>query len=383
MSNNKKRIGLDATALPPQPAGAGNYTINLIRSLAVLDTDFEFTIFSYQSGSELIKTDNNMSLNWVILPDKSPPRRLVWEQTGLPGLVQKTALDLLHSPHYTRPVALGCASVVTFHDMTFFLYPRYHTLFKRLYFPFAMRNSARSADALIAVSENTKKDILQHLNVPDSKIHVVYHGVDERFSPLYDKEQLNSISLKYNLPEDFILYVGVVEPRKNLIALLNAFRNLNKTNKNLRLVIVGQTGWGYDKVMELVETPELKGTVLLTGYIPPDELPAIYNLAKIFVYPSIYEGFGLPVLEALACGTPTITTSVSALPEIIGDAGVLVPPDNDQALLDAMQTLLENDSEQNRLSKKGVQRAAFFTWERAARETCKVYQQVLEINETG
>ena len=383
MNKHKKRIGIDATALPPQPAGAGIYTINLIRSLAALDTDIEFYIFAQQSGRRLIETENIGLLNWVILPDKSPPRRLIWEQTGLPGLVRKTELDLLHSLHYTRPVSLECSSVVTFHDMTFFLYPKYHTFFKRMYFPAAMRKSARSADALISVSENTKKDIVQYLDVPDSKIHVVYHGVDNRFAPISDRGQLGAISQKYILPAEFILYVGVVEPRKNLISLLNVFHNLLKSFKNLRLVIAGQPGWGYNEVREIIAKLNLQDHVQLTGFIPPEDLPAIYNLARLFVYPSLYEGFGLPVLEAMACGTPTITTSTSSLPEIIGDAGKLVPPNDDRALLEAMQNLLEDEREQSKLSKKGLKRAARFTWDRAARETCTVYRHVLEANETG
>jgi glycosyltransferase involved in cell wall biosynthesis len=373
-----KRIGIDATALPPQPAGAGIYTINLIHSLAALDTDFEFYIIAQQSGRKLIESDKTRALNWVVLPDKSPPRRLIWEQTRLPGLVRKMELDLLHSLHYSRPLSLECSSVVTFHDMTFFLYPQYHTFFKRLYFPAAMRKSARSADALISVSENTKKDLVERLGVPDSKIHVVYHGVADRFKPISDWNQLENISQKYNLPAEFILYVGVVEPRKNLISLLNVFQNLQKSNKNLGLVIAGQTGWGYHAVQEMVAKLELRDTVLFTGYIPPEDLPAIYNLARLFVYPSIYEGFGLPVLEAMACGTPTITTSISSLPEIVGDAGILVPPNDDRALLEAIKSLLEDEKDQNRLSTRGLQHAAEFTWTRTAQETCEIYSQVLE-----
>jgi len=383
MNMKKKRIGIDATALPPQPAGAGIYTINLIRSLAALNPDFELYVFAQQSSRRLIELENSGSINWVLLPDKSPPHRLVWEQTGLPGLVRKTGLDLLHSPHYTRPVSLGCASVVTFHDMTFFLYPRYHTFFKRIYFPAAMRKSARSADALIAVSENTKADIIQHLGISASKIHIIYHGVDDRFKPISDKNFLNTISQKYNLPAGFILYVGVVEPRKNLVSLLSAFHELNKNNNNLILVIAGQPGWGYNEVKKIVAGYNLKDSVILAGFIPPEDLPAIYNLAKIFVYPSIYEGFGLPVLEALACGTPTITTRVSSLPEITGDAGILVPPGDDEALRMALQTLLEDEKEQNRLSKMGPQRAVRFRWNRTAQETLDVYKQVLEEYESG
>jgi len=371
------RIGIDATALPPQPGGAANYIIQLIRSLASLETDSHFTVFAYQSGYNLIDVPASPQLDWVLSPDKSPAHRLLWEQVTFPRLVRQSRVGLLHSPHYTRPLSLSCASVVTFHDMTFFLYPHLHARFKRIFFPTAIRLSARLADALIAVSENTKKDAVRLLGVSGDKITAISHGVGEEFHPITDARLLEDIRLKYGLPQDFILNVGVVEPRKNLTLLLKSYQRLHSQGISLPLVVVGGLGWMYEDVFRLVESLEIKEQVHFTGYVPNHDLPIIYNLAKVFVYPSIYEGFGLPPLEAMACGIPVITTAVSSMPEHVGDAGILVPPQDEKALTNALQKLINDSNLQEELSSRGPERASQFTWKRTAQETIKVYQSVL------
>ncbi len=371
------RIGIDATALPPQPGGAGNYIIQLIRSLASLETDSHFTVFAYQSGYDLIDVPTSPQLDWVLFPDKSPARRLVWEQITLPRIVRGSNVALLHSLHYTRPLSLSCASVVTFHDMTFFLYPHLHTRSKRIFFPTAIRLSARLADALIAVSENTKKDAVRLLGVPGDKITAIPHGVGEEFHPITDARLLEGIRLKYSLPQDFILNVGIVEPRKNLTLLLKSYQQLHSQGISLPLVIVGGLGWMYEDVFRQAESLGIKEQVHFTGYVPDHDLPIIYNLARVFVYPSIYEGFGLPPLEAMACGTPVITTAVSSMPEHVGDAGILIPPQDEKALTNALQKLINDSTLQEELSSKGPERASQFTWKRTAQETIKVYQSVL------
>jgi len=371
-------IGIDATALPPQPGGAGNYIIQLIRSLASLETDSHFTVFAFQSGYDLIDVPASPQLDWLLFPDKSPASRLLWEQMTLPRLVRDANVALLHSLHYTRPLSLPCASVVTFHDMTFFLYPHLHTRSKRIFFPTAIRLSARLADALIAVSENTKKDTVRLLGVPGDKITAIPHGVGEEFRPITDAALLESIRRKYKLPQDFILNVGFVEPRKNLTLLMKSYQQLHSQGISLPLVIVGGLGWMYEDVFRQAESLGIKEQVYFTGYVPDHDLPIIYNLARVFVYPSIYEGFGLPPLEAMACGTPLITTAVSSMPEHVGDAGILIPPQDEKALTNALQKLINDSTLQEELSSKGPERASQFTWKRTAQETIKVYQSVLK-----
>ena len=372
------RIGIDATALPANPAGAGTYTSELIRALAQIDAPHEWFIFTHPGGKAYINLPDKPSLHWVLTPQKSPLRRLIWEQTVFPFLVHRLKLELLHSLHYTRPIFLPCPSVVTFHDMTFFLYPQVHTRSKRFFFPAAIRFSARTASALIAVSESTRRDAIRLLNIPAAKIYTTPNGVSPVFRPVSDPQRLQACREKHHLPDKFILFVGTIEPRKNLPLLLKAYHGLLSSPPWMQavpsLVLAGQMGWMVNDVLHQIETLGLQEKVHLTGYIPPEELPLVYNLASVFVYPSIYEGFGLPALEAMACGTPVITTNTSAMADYVGDAGILVPPNNQEALVQAMQTLLMDQDLQHSLAQKGQEQAAQFTWERTAQETLKVYE---------
>jgi glycosyltransferase involved in cell wall biosynthesis len=372
------QIGIDATALPARPVGAGTYIIQLIRALVDLQSAHKFTVFAHQNGYNLINVPPTPELEWVIVPNKKPARRLVWEQARLPRLVRNSGVDLLHSLHYTQPAFLPCRSVVTFHDMTFFIYPHLHTRFKRLFFPIAIRLSARKADALIAVSESTRKDTIRILGVSGHKVFTVPEGVSKEYHPIADRELLADIRLRYNLPQEFILYVGTVEPRKNLPLLIKSYKNITGDGHSIPLVIVGSLGWMYDDVLNQIKMLDLRENIHFTGYVPIQDLPRIYNLAKVFVYPSTYEGFGLPPLEAMACGTPVITTAVSSMPEHVGDGGILIPPEDEAALTQAMLTLLNDHTLQEDLSNKGPQQAKFFTWKRTAQETIKVYQHIME-----
>ncbi len=371
------KIGIDATALPPQPVGAGNYIIQLIRSLAEVDTTDEILVFVQESRQPLFNLTSMSNIKWEIVSDKNPSSRLVWEQVSLPRLIQLAGVDLLHSLHYTRPVNLPCASVVTIHDMTFFLYPQLHTPVKRLFFPRAIRSSVRRADALIAISESTRQDSIRILGIPPEKIHTVLLGVTEEFRIITDHHLLTEIRKRHNLPELFILYVGLVEPRKNLPMLIDAFKKLVDMGYQYDLVIVGRFGWMYERVLSRIEELGLRNQVHFTGYIPQQDLPMVYNLARVSVYPTHYEGFGLPALESMACGTPVITTAISSLPEIVGDAGILVPSGDESALLHAMVEVLNNATLHQQLSIEGLKRSKQFTWQRTARETMKEYQTVL------
>jgi glycosyltransferase involved in cell wall biosynthesis len=370
------KIGIDITPLPPRPVGAGNYMIQLVRALASLQTTHQFVIFSQRSGKELIGELASRNIKWAIVPDLSPGLRLIWEQVMLPGLVRKSEVDLLHSLHYTRPGNLSCASVVTFHDMTFFLYPQLHTRLKRLFFPWAIRMSSRRADALIAVSESTRRDAIGILDIPYERIITVPSGVNKEFRPIDDLDLLNKCRAKYHLPQEFFLFVGLIEPRKNLPLLLRSYANLAGKGNYPPMVLAGRSGWRFQEIFNLIDRLHLKGKVLFTGYIPAEDLPLVYNLARIFVYPSFYEGFGFPPLEAMACGVPVITTAVSAMLDYVGDAGILVPPNDEHALARALENLYSEIPLQQRLIQVGPQRAAEFTWERTARETMKVYEKV-------
>ncbi len=376
------RIGIDATALPPQPVGAGNYIIHFTRALthalAELDIEAELVIFSHASRQPLLGIETGPRIQLVTLPDLPPARRLVWEQTALPGLARRHRLDLLHSLHYTMPVFLPCPSVVTIHDMTFFLYPQLHIWPKRLFFRNMIRYSASHAAALLADSESTRQDSIRLLGLAPDRITTTPLGVTGEYVPVRDPARHEAVRQKYHLPDRFVLNVGLMEPRKNLPALLRAFAKICGRFPDHRLVLVGRKGWMYDQVFQRIESLGLTDRVCFTGYVDGVDLPVIYSLAEVFVYPTFYEGFGLPVLEAMACGTPVISSAVSSVPEIAGDAGVLLSPDDDQGLAQALERLLSDDSERAWRSARGLELAGAFTWERTARLTWQVYQRVLQ-----
>jgi glycosyltransferase involved in cell wall biosynthesis len=371
------RIGIDATALPPQPVGAGNYIIQLIRALATDDIDRQLVIFAQEKGPELINLPSDSSIEWKIVQDSSPGSRLIWEQTVLPSLASKTEIDLLHSLHYTKPLRLTCASVVTFHDMTYYLYPQLHTRTRRMVFPTAMRLSSRQADAIIAVSESTRMDVIRVLQIDPEKIYTTHLGVDPSFRVISDIESRERAASEYRLPEKFILYLGTIEPRKNLPVLIRSYRQLVESGTEYKLVLVGKYGWMYKEVLNLVNELDIEDKVCFTGYVPQEDLPLVYNLSSLFVYPTIYEGFGLPALEAMACGVPVITSNVASLPEIVGDAGILIPVDDVDALHNAMRRILQDEGLREKLIQDGLVRSKSFSWERTAQLTHQVYLSVL------
>jgi glycosyltransferase involved in cell wall biosynthesis len=261
--------------------------------------------------------------------------------------------------------------------MIFFIYPQLHTLAKRYFFRWFIQVSGRRADALIADSESTRRDAVRLAGVAPEKIHTVHLGVTGEFRPISDPEVLDPIKARYRLPEQFLLYVGVIEPRKNLPALLQAFGKLAQEGLPHHLVVAGGKGWMYDQVFQMVAESKLQDRIHFIGHVSHDDLPGIFNLAEAFVYPSLYEGFGIPVLEALACGTPVVTSDISSIPEITGDCALLVPPSDQEALTHAMRRILDDQSLREDLARRGLERAAGFTWRHTARRTLVVYEQVL------
>jgi glycosyltransferase involved in cell wall biosynthesis len=342
-----------------------------------LDSSHEFVLFAQaylQPHLEDFVSDQ-IQIRW--LKNLSPPRRLVWEQIAFPHLIRQMKLDLLHSPHYTLPLFCPVPSVVTYHDMTFFLHPDKHTLAKRYFFPWMMRHSSKKAEIIIADSESTRRDAIHYLDIPPEKIITIHLGYQENFRKIKDQELLAKIAQKYKLPERFIFYAGNIEPRKNIPLLLSVFENLVQQGIDHHLVMSGGLGWMYEDVLAQIERMPSKVRVHQIGHVPSIDLPAIYNLADVFVYPSIYEGFGLPPLEGMACGTPVIACDISSMPEVVGDAGILVPPNDEAALKRAILRVLEDDEFRKRLQVSGPKQAANFTWKHTAENTLKIYQKVL------
>jgi len=370
------RIGLDATPLPLEPTGAGTYILQLIHALAELDSENDLFVFLHRSRLPLFDEMPVGRIKFIPISDNTPAWRLIWEQVGLPSLVRQYELDLLHSLHYTSPFKLPCLSVVTFHDMTFFMYPHLHTVLKRLLFPLYIRSSARRANALIAVSETTRQDAIRILAIPEQKIVTVPNGVSSDFRTIADQNLLQECRLKYQLPDKFVLFVGTLEPRKNIPLLLRAFHRLLREDTSHHLVLAGNQGWMTGEVWQTLKDLQLEEFVHLTGYIPLSDLPMIYNLARIFIYPSLYEGFGLPPVEAMACGTPVIASAIPVNQEHVGEAGLLFLPGDEMSLFENLRRLINDRQMQAELSAKGRERSMAFTWRSCALSTLGVYQRL-------
>jgi len=265
---------------------------------------------------------------------------------------------------------------MTIYDLTFMLLPGFHTR-ETQSFSKAIRRYVERSDCIIAISEQTKRDIVEHLGIPADRIRVTLLAADERYRVIDDRGVIEPVLTKYGIASEYILYAGTLEPRKNVPALVRAFHAL-KRERHIphRLVLAGKKGWLYDEIFAEVSTLGLDADVIFTGYVPDEDLPLLYNGASLFVYPSLYEGFGLPPLEAMACGCPVITSDISSLPEVVGDAGVMINPRSCDDLAGAIARVLEDSNLAGIMRAKGLARAATFSWDRCARETVAIYRDV-------
>ena len=369
------RIAFDATSIPLQMAGAGVYTANLIRALAAVDRENEYVLFARTDAFDDLER-SSPSFRIVRVGARSRPLRLAWEQFVLPAQLRASGIDVLHSPHHTTPtVALGSKRVVTFHDLTFFILPERYPRSRLIYFRSASWAAAKVATMLICPSEAVKDDIVRILHTRPEKVRPIAEAAAPAFRRIDDSDAIRGLRDRYGLPDKFILSVGSLEPGKNRTAILTAFAALRKRGAEHRLVVTGQRAWKFGDDFQLAEELGLAEDVVFTGYVQPEEMPLLYNAADLFVFPSLYEGFGLPVLEAMACGVPVVTSNVSSLPEVAGDAALLVDPRDEAALAESMERLLRDRKLHAEMARRGRERAAGFSWERAARETIDVYRE--------
>ena len=367
------RIAFDATALPPALSGAGNYIVQLAHALDRLRSgDRLFVIVKQADAWRFAGSD---TLETIVVPVETRPGRLVWEQIGLPRLLRRIGADLLHSPHYTMPLAnVPAARVVTLHDLTFFLFPEYHQRTKVAFFRRMIRAAAARADHVIADSDSTRRDAIQLLTLAPEAITTVHLGVDRRFAPATDPVQLDAVCRRYRLQHPFALSVCTVEPRKNLVTAVRAVAGARREGTPWTLAVAGAHGWGTGALHAELADERVRAGVKLLGFVPNDDLPALYSAADAFLYPSLYEGFGLPPLEAMACGAAVIVSNRSSMPEIVGDAGILHDPEDAAAVTAAMSVMLRDRDVRARYRSRALARAAQFTWEETARRTHQVYR---------
>jgi glycosyltransferase involved in cell wall biosynthesis len=372
------RVTLDLTAAVQGHAGLGRYAEELARGLlASRPADEELALF-YNDPRQRRPAPPLDNLPAICLPWSSKPWRMAVLAAQLARAPQDSALghpDIFLATQHLLP-RVGAVSVLTLHDLIFRHLPETHLPLNRWYLNLAVPRFLAAADAIIAISACTRRDAMHFYGVPGQKIHVIYEAADPRFRPVEDQAYLAEVRQRYALPERFILYVGTIEPRKNLPVLFQAFKAAGAALAGCRLVVCGKKGWLYDETFASLQTLGITDRVLFTGFVPDADLPGLYTLAEALALPSRYEGFGLPVLEAMGCGTPVVCSNASSLPEIAGDAALLLPPDDVRGWAGALARVASDGGLRAELRARGLRQAATFTWARAAQETRAVYREV-------
>ncbi len=372
------RLTLDFTPAIQQHAGIGRYADELTRALLALDSGDEVRLF-YTDPLGRVPSAPFDQLPRHVLRHANKPWRLKvllssFLRRPLDQLIDPVA-DVFHATDHLLPPLRHARSVFTLYDLTFLKFPQVHLPLNRWYSRLMVPRGLRAANAVIAISECTKRDAVTIYHLPDEHVRVIHLGVEAGFKPT-DPPMASAVRDRYHLPDRFILAVGTIEPRKNLITLLEAYHSLSEQFPDVKLVIAGKRGWRAAAFFNRLRELGLEDRVVLTGFVPDVDLPALYSLATVFAFPSIYEGFGLPVLEAMACGTPVMCSNTSSLPEIAGDAALLLPPDDVHGWAQALRQMLSDTSLQHNLRDRGLRQAARFTWENTARQTHAIYREV-------
>jgi glycosyltransferase involved in cell wall biosynthesis len=366
-SGRQLHVAIDARLVDYTHGGIAQYTIQLTRALAALG-GARFTLLRAARPQVDVESFATVRQRNVWTPPHSR-----FEQTTLPLELIAVGADVLHSPDFIPPFRRTCRSVITIHDLAFLRFPETMTAQSHRYYA-QVRRAVHAADRIIAVSEATRADIHALLGGGDDRVRVIHHGLDPSFYPRAFGEQRLTLD-RYQVSGRYLLWVGTFEPRKNLPILLDAFEQIVTRDPGIALVLVGKRGWLDGPIFSRLERLALRGGVRVLEDVPREQLPALYSAAAAFVFPSLYEGFGLPVLEAMACGTPVVAADVASLPEVLGTAGMLVRPDDSAALAEAVLRVLGDATFAGELVARGISRSQEFTWSRAAQLTLQTYRE--------
>jgi glycosyltransferase involved in cell wall biosynthesis len=377
-------IGIDASrATTARRTGTENYSLHLIRELLILGQEHRIRLYFNQAPPPGL-LPGNAEQRILPFPRLWTHIRLSWEMLARPP-------DLLFVPSHVLPLVHPKRSIVTVHDLGYLYYPQAHTLSQNLYLRWSTRYNARTAVRVLADSKATCRDLIQHYGIPPEKIVVVYPGRDETLAPVADPTLLATVRSRHGLSGPYLLYVGTLHPRKNLVRLVQAFASFVQSPlfssqcaiPDLQLVLAGQKGWLYEEILAQVRHSGVANRVVLTGYVPDSDLPALLSGALAFVYPSLYEGFGLPVLEAMACGTPVACSNTSSLPEVVGDAALLVDPLDIEAWVAAFCRIAADEGLRRELVERGLRQVRRFSWRTCAEETLQVLQALSRWDGSG
>ena len=368
------RVAIDARKL--HDFGIGTYTRNLLRHLARIDRDNEYVLLCHQPD---LGIGAQLGTNFRTVLEPSP-NYSIREQMHVPWVLHRERPDVFHAPHYVMPPAVRCRSIVTIHDCIHLMFPQYlPSRAAYVYARAAMWVATHRSHRVLTVSEASKRDILHFFNIPPEKIVVVHNAIDERFGVSPAEEATALVRERYQLDHRFVLYVGNIKPHKNLVRVVEAFSGLRKRGfDDLTLLIIGDEISKLPALRRAVHSHKLHKHVRFLGHLPDDTLAILYRLAAVFVFPSLYEGFGLPPLEAMACGAPVVTSNVSSLPEVTGDAAVLVDPYDVGSIADGIARVLSDPALREDMRVKGMARAREFSWERSVARTREIYREVAE-----
>ncbi len=362
-------------------SGTGYYTWGLLSGLTGLSEQSELNdhFLAFLSDSPLFKGGRG-DRSWTLetIPVRHPVARIAWEEFVLPRRARRWGADLLHGPAFMLPSGWRGPAIVTIHDCAFLRYPETILPLKRAWYRYAIPRSARRANLILTDSEAARRDIIELMKIPGDKVRAIPLGVDPRFyRENIPDEIIAQVRKKHGLPDCYILFVGVIEPRKNLVTLLRAFDQARGKGLKENLVLAGRPGWGMDLNSLLMETPEIRDAVHVLGFVEDAEMPALYAGASVFAYPSLYEGFGLPVLEAMAAGTPVIVSDDAALVELAGEAGFVLPARDAEAWGDCLLRMTSDSGILKLHREQGLARAAHFTWENTAHLTLMAYHDAV------
>jgi glycosyltransferase involved in cell wall biosynthesis len=363
------KIGIDLSVTRTNQAGTAVYAGSLAEMLRRIDTEHEYHVFADERSRQMGQRKTLRSRTEVVYHD------LIWNHVILPGKVRRAGIDLLHMPANIMPVFSPCPTVVSIQDTLPVTAPQHFTFWWSHYARIFMPLSARRAALILTNSEASKQDIVRYFRVPPEKVIVTYLAASPRFRPVSEAE-IAAVKQKYRL-DSFILSVCTLEPRKNMNRLVQAFALLRRAGVDYQLIHVGAKGWLYNDSLAEVQRLGVGEAVRFLGHVPVDDLVKLYNAASVFVYPSLYEGFGIPLLEAMGCGCPVVTSNGSSLPEVAGEAGILVDPHDVGQLAAAIRHVLDDPVLAAEMRQKGFTRARLFSWERCAGETLDAYRQVL------
>lgn len=377
------KIGVNARYLQRRMSGIERYILELILNLEKIDMNNEYLLFFNKDAAiPFIPKQENVRTIVSSFPTRQRLLRLFWEHICLSYEIKKNNVDIFHGPAFFVPIwkPKDCKYVITVHDITFVKYPKAFTFGTKLYYQFLFPRSLQLADVVITDSESTKKDIIEYYGVKEEKIKVIYLGISDVFLKKQSKEKIKAVKEKYSLPEKYLLFTGVLSPRKNVETIVSAFNQIKKEPhfSNHKLLIVGRKGWLYEGIFAKVKRLHLEQEVFFIDYICEDDLPVIYFLAEIYLFPSLYEGFGLPILEAMVSGCPVITSNISSMPEVAGDAALLINPLNVEELVVAIKKIHENPEIRKKLLEKGRLQIKRFSWEKTAEETRNIYLQLVQ-----